>query len=192
MPLPLGHAAVGIAVADVFSPKESTFSDSLDWKRLLFITFLANLPDFDMFLGLFLKGNGNYFHRSASHSILVALLMGVLVSQAWKWWDKIPRIGMGLCFLIILSHGLTDVFCTSSSAALFWPFETYSFAGDNRSWSDVLNIVFLQAFRDTAVLTGSALVIFLNRFVRSLLVKTRIPASQPVDIAKPSLRNRKS
>lgn len=67
MPFPLGHAAGGLAIYELYAKNGFKVRP---WKALVFIIVLTNLPDIDMLIGLILQANGNIFHRGPSHSLL--------------------------------------------------------------------------------------------------------------------------
>jgi membrane-bound metal-dependent hydrolase YbcI (DUF457 family) len=162
MPLPLGHTAIGLAAYELDSDNNSATSRL---KLIIFISVLANLPDLDVIIGLVVKWNGSAFHRGPTHSVIFALIMGFFASRAWKFSSQIPRMKFGMCFLIILSHILGDIFFTPSPVSFFWPFEVSWSSGYN-GWSDVLSLVFVQEFQDIGVIVGSALLIMFARLIR--------------------------
>jgi membrane-bound metal-dependent hydrolase YbcI (DUF457 family) len=162
LPLPLGHAAIGIAVNELCSKDKSALNR---WKTAVFVAVLANLPDIDVVIGLLFQGNGNAFHRGPTHSLLFAFLIGLLASNAWKLCLQIPKISFRNCFLLILSHVLADFFFTSSPVSFLWPLEVNWTAGYSR-WGDVMNSVFLQPFHDAGIIMGCAVVIILIRVMR--------------------------
>ncbi|MBW2601827.1 MAG: metal-dependent hydrolase [Deltaproteobacteria bacterium] len=162
MPLPLGHAAIGLTTYEVCSKSESVFHR---WKVILFVVILANLPDIDVILGLLFRGNGSAFHRGPTHSLFFALLMGFVASIAWKCWSQIPRLGFGKCFLLTFSHVVADLFLTASEVSLFWPFEvnwTTGYCG----WGDIVGTVFLQAFQDIGIIIGCIVIMIIKQLVR--------------------------
>ena len=55
MPFPLGHAAGGLAIYELYA--KNGFKVRL-WKAVVFIIVLTNLPDIDMLIGLIVHGNG--------------------------------------------------------------------------------------------------------------------------------------
>ena len=162
MPLPMGHIAVGLATYEL-STNNNSKTNSL--KLIIFLTILANLPDFDVIFGLLIKWNGNAFHRGPTHSLIFALIMGFLASRAWKLSSQIPRIKFGVCFLIILSHVIADFFFTSSPVSFFWPIEV-SWSSGYSGWGDVLSSVFFQGFQDAGIIIGSAISIILIRLIK--------------------------
>ena len=158
MPLPLGHTAIGLATHELFSENISAFDQ---WKTTLFIATIANFPDIDVLLGLVFTGNGSAFHRGPTHSLIFALFMGFLASNAWKLGSKIPRMGFGSCFLVVLSHIMADLLFTSSRVSFFWPFEVH-WAGGFTNWADVMCSVFMKISRDAGIMTASVLLILLK------------------------------
>ena len=173
MPLPLGHAAVGIATGELAGKKKPAIA----WKYYIFVAFLANLPDMDVVIGLLFNGNGNLFHRGMTHSLLFALVMGFLAAQGWKLWPKLPKISFYIGFLVIFSHVAADMLFTGSPVSLFWPLEIYR-PSEYKGWLDILNVVFFEASRDAAIIAGSAIVFFLTRWARQTLALLTSPAVQ--------------
>ena len=78
MPLPLGHAAIGLATYETVK-KEDPGSSRIS--IFLFITILANLPDVDVLVGLLTHGNGSLFHRGPTHSLAFALASGLAAAN---------------------------------------------------------------------------------------------------------------
>ena len=93
MPLPMGHTVIGLAFYEFSSNNNDPLSR---FKIFIFITILANLPDFDVIVGLLIKWNGNAFHRGPTHSMIFALIMGFIASRAWKFSSHIPRMNFGI------------------------------------------------------------------------------------------------
>jgi len=164
MPLPLGHAAVGIAAAEFSSQSHPV----KNWKYYLMLTFLANSPDFDVIVGLLAKGNGNHFHRGMTHSMLFALVIAGFAAWLLRRVPRWPKIQFGTCFLVVFSHIAADLIFTDSPVSLFWPFETIKDAG-YRGWLEVLNTIIFEAYRDIFIITGSLLIIFLARKGRKII-----------------------
>jgi len=163
MPLPLGHAAIGLATYELGANNDSALSR---FKIFIFISILANLPDLDVIAGLLIKWNGNAFHRGPTHSLAFALMMGFVASRAWKFWPKIPRIKFGACVLIIFSHVLGDLLFTTAPVSVFWPFEV-SWSLGYSGWSDVLTSILLNGFQDAGIIIGSAASIILVSSIRA-------------------------
>jgi membrane-bound metal-dependent hydrolase YbcI (DUF457 family) len=161
MPLPLGHAAIGLSTYSLCS-RNNQVKDRL--KIIILITLLSNLPDIDVLIGLVFQGNGNVFHRGPTHSMLFALLTGYLASNAYKVWAKIPKLNFRICFLVILSHIVGDSLLTNSPISFFWPFEVNCVSGYS-GWFDVMNSVLLETLQDTVVIIGCIMTVLLNRFI---------------------------
>lgn len=162
MPLPLGHTAAGLAIHDVCAKNRATLGL---WKTLAFVIILTNLPDIDVLVGLVVHGNGNFFHRGPTHSLLFALIMAFLVSNSWRCWSKIPRVSYLLCFSLILSHILADALLTSAPVSFWYPLEVNSSVGHS-GWWEVIESVLFGAFRDLGIIVISAVVLLLNRILR--------------------------
>ena len=162
MPLPIGHTAIGLATYELSTNNNSALNN---FKIFIFLTILANMSDFDVIVGLLIKWNGNAFHRGPTHSLIFALIMGFLASRAWKFSSQIPRMRFDICFLIILTHILADLFFTSSPVSFFWPLEV-SWSSGYSGWNDVLTSVFFRGYQDFEVIIGSAILIILIRLTR--------------------------
>ena len=142
MPLPLGHAAIGLAI---HSCVRRTEPDSLSWRMVLFVAILANLPDIDVLFGLITEGNGSAFHRGPTHSLVFAVVAALLASRAWRLGYAIPEVGFLWSFLLIISHVAADAVFTNSSVSFFWPLEV-NWSSGYSSWTDVLASVSFGAF----------------------------------------------
>jgi len=175
VPLPLGHSAIGFATHSLISKDKDCFNK---WQVAIFIVILSNLPDIDVLLGLIIQNNGSAFHRGPTHSILFALIMGFIASQSSKLWSQIPKISFKTCFLLILSHVVSDYFLTNSPVSFYWPFEV-SWSTGNSGWSQVLNTVFFDAVEDTAILLICTCIIMLVMIFRRFyfLRKTKLSDS---------------
>lgn len=93
-------------------------------RRLLWLGMLASMaPDMDVVafkLGIaYADGFG---HRGASHSLLFAVLLGLLISALPIRWS-VPRMRVfGFVALSTLSHPLLDMLTNGGlGVALFWP-----------------------------------------------------------------------
>ena len=162
MPLPLGHAAAGLAIHDLYEKGRSALGL---WKTLAFVIVLTNLPDLDVLVGLIVHGNGNFFHRGPTHSLLFALIMAFLVSNSWRCWSKMPRASYLLSFSLIFSHILADALLTAAPVSLWYPLELNSSVGHS-GWWEVIESVLFGAFRDLGIIVVSAVVLLLNRIIR--------------------------
>ena len=86
MPLLISHS---LAAGVIYTTLDED-GDLRGWRRLLIAIGLANAPDLDLLPGLLL-GDPNRFHRGASHSLVIALGLGLLVgivawrTHRWHW-----------------------------------------------------------------------------------------------------------
>ena len=154
MPLPLGHTAAGLAIHDLYT--KSNKNDQL-WKILTCVAVLSNLPDIDVLIGLVVQGNGNFFHRGPTHSLLFAVVMAFIASNAW-------RLSPALCFLLVFSHVVADAMLTSSPVSFWWPLELNLSLGHS-GWREIIRSVLFGTFRDLGIIVLSAAVIFLKRLI---------------------------
>jgi membrane-bound metal-dependent hydrolase YbcI (DUF457 family) len=161
MPLPLGHTAIGLATYELCSKNQRVPDKFI---LAVFIAILANLPDMDIVIGLIFKGNGNAFHRGPTHSLIFAIVMGYLASNAWRLWSQIPRMHFKNCFLLILSHIAADFFFTSSPISFFWPIEL-NWAAGYSGWRDIVVPVFMEAYRDAGIIVVCGVTLILSRVI---------------------------
>jgi hypothetical protein len=68
------------------------------------------------------------------------------------------------CFLLILSHVSADFFFTGSPVSFFWPLKL-NWVGEGTELGDVIIPVFLQNYREAAILTLCGIIILLNRMI---------------------------
>jgi membrane-bound metal-dependent hydrolase YbcI (DUF457 family) len=163
MPLPIGHTAIGLAAYETLPSSQNPPS------RLAvaaYISFLSNLPDLDILFGLLLHGNGAAFHRGPTHSLLFAVLAGVIASQMGRVWPVIPRFGFGLSFALIFSHVLADLLLTDAPVSLLWPLEVYWTPGFN-GWGNVLHTVVFKSIQDAGIVAVSLVYLLALRHMRS-------------------------
>jgi membrane-bound metal-dependent hydrolase YbcI (DUF457 family) len=163
MPLPLGHIAIGLATHE-WTTTRSAFSR---WRLFAAIVVLTNLPDIDVVLGLLLQWNGSAFHRGPTHSLLFALVMGVLASRAPRIWGRLPRLGFWTCFALILSHVAADAWLSTSAVSFFWPLETNWSAGHS-GWQEVVAMVLKGDVQDAWICLGAGAAIIIYRAARAL------------------------
>ena len=162
MPLPFGHAAIGLTTQELFSENTSAIEK---WRTILLVAVMANVPDIDVLLGLVFKGNGSAFHRGPTHSLIFAVFMGFLASNALKLSFKMPKMRFGNCFLVIFSHLMADLLFTASRVSFFWPFEVH-WAQGFTNWVDIMCSVFIKTSQDAEIITASALLILLKRYTK--------------------------
>lgn len=168
MPLPLAHTMIGLTTNEVLGRG----SAPPDWKTVIFIVVLSNLPDLDIAAGLLVHGNGCAFHRGPTHSIAFAMLAGVLATNVSKLWPVIPRMNWIHSFLIVLSHVISDLLFTKSPVSLLWPLETHWVDGVS-GWGESLMPIFLEAYKDVWVLLICLLMMMLVRLAATVKERTR-------------------
>lgn len=128
MPLPVAHAAAGLASYLLFRD-ESIPRPALrkELSLALVAVISANLPDLDFLPGLIIDQPAQ-FHHGPSHSLLTGAITGALVYLvARPFFREIPRTKLFLIFLTAgLSHTLLDFLAVDTSfpygVPLFWPF----------------------------------------------------------------------
>lgn len=160
MPLPMGHAVLGLTSQYMVSQDTSVFKK---WKPAMVVMMLANLPDIDVLIGLVFFSNGNAIHRGPTHSLLFALVAGLFFSKALRWIPEMPRISFRDCSLVILSHLAADHFFTSSPISFFFPFENLTTIGYS-GWGDVVSTVIYNNINDSNIIFGCIIIISLNIF----------------------------
>ena len=164
MPLPIGHAAIGIATHNIFSDGNR---QPINWQVGLLIVVLSNLPDIDVIFGLILQNNVSAFHRGPTHSILFSLVGGYAVYKVSLWLKKTQLLSWKTCVAIVFSHNLADYFFTTAPVSFFWPFEVY-WSTDSTQWQQVFHTVFFEAAKDGAIVFGCAVIIIANMIVRRI------------------------
>ena len=163
MPLPLAHAAIGVATNELLTEDRTAISRL---KTIIFIFLLSNLPDIDVIFGLACEWNGNAYHRGLTHSLVFALLMGWMASMAWKSFRVFPKMNFGACFLIILSHVLADLFLTGSPVSMFWPIENNISYG-HTGWKVVFNAVAYGEMEDAGIIIAATICMAAIRSMKS-------------------------
>ncbi|HVP79239.1 MAG TPA: metal-dependent hydrolase [Thermodesulfobacteriota bacterium] len=159
MPLPIGHAAIGFTTYSFCNGNES---GSRLWKVLTGILILSNLPDVDVLFGIVFTGNGNVFHRGPTHSLIFALIAGLLAHGVCRLWSQLPKLSFRVCFLLILSHILADSLLSTSPISFFWPV-TVNWSTGHSGIGDVINLVLFGNDRDGKIMIGCASLILLHR-----------------------------
>lgn len=122
MPLPAAHGIIGASIIAI-SRRSVIFSR--DWVSLSLGALLAISPDLD-FIFVWILCFGGAWHRSFTHSVLFALLVGAMTSGI----AGPPRIREAIVYAsAVISHSLLDLFTTKTMAGveLFWPFYAYRF-----------------------------------------------------------------
>ena len=175
MPLPLGHAAGGLAIYELYAKNGFHMRP---WKALVFTLVLTNLPDIDVLIGLIVHGNGAIFHRGPTHSLLFAVVISALVSNAWRCWSRIPRVPFLLSILLLLSHILLDAILTSAPVSFWWPLEVH-WSGGYSGWSDVIDSILFGVLQDVrmtdiGIIVAAGTVIVLNRLFKNMAILSNL------------------
>ncbi|HEY1955989.1 MAG TPA: metal-dependent hydrolase [Polyangiaceae bacterium] len=115
----IGHIAVGMAFGRAYS------RDPVVAKRaMVAFSVLSIWPDADAIGFVFHVPYASTFgHRGATHSLLVALALGLLAYPLAKRWDLPARRTAIFATLVAVSHGLLDTMTYGGGhgCALFWP-----------------------------------------------------------------------
>jgi membrane-bound metal-dependent hydrolase YbcI (DUF457 family) len=123
MPSPVGHALSGLVAGLAVSQRKKKVC-----RIMLGFVFLTVLPDFD-FLPGWLAGQPNLFHRGFSHSLLMAVIIGVTVGLVVKASGRgkfMPSAVAG--FSLYALHIVLDLFSVDHSVPrgfqVLWPFDS--------------------------------------------------------------------
>ncbi|MBW2107187.1 MAG: metal-dependent hydrolase [Deltaproteobacteria bacterium] len=161
MPLPLGHATLGLVAYEATRDKTSA---PRWWVVGFTVAVLANLPDIDVVIGLICKANGWAFHRGPTHSLAFSLICGLAASWACRTLPGLPRLHLRTCILIIQSHIIADL-VQGGPVSVFWPFQL-QWAGGHIGWSGVLGSVVFEVFNDFKLIIAAGLVAVSIRIIR--------------------------
>jgi membrane-bound metal-dependent hydrolase YbcI (DUF457 family) len=168
MPFPIAHGLIG---ASLFAATQKKISRGQDIRLMLLAAGLAMLPDLDFLFTWVFDLHG--WHRSFTHSIGFAVVMGLVASHLAA--AKSFRAAIGLV-LAPLSHGLLDALVSSrkwTGVELLWPisehrfnlgfFDYFSFSFDPRidRWTDIL-IYLLKVSLLEAIVVGPILFVVLK------------------------------
>lgn len=125
----IGHIAVGMACGRAYSA-----DDAIAKKAAVAFSIVALWPDVDAVGFLFgVHYSDPFGHRGATHSIPVALAVGLASLWIAKKRNLPPLRTFVFTTIAALSHGLLDTltFGGGLGCALLWPFSTWRF------WSPV-------------------------------------------------------
>lgn len=123
----LGHIAVGLAAARLY--QQAYLRPATLPGLMVVLSGLALLPDADVIaFALGIPYRAPFGHRGASHSLICALVCGVLGmfllyrDQHGTWGSRL-RLGLFLSG-VVASHGLLDTLTDGGlGVALAWPFD---------------------------------------------------------------------
>lgn len=130
MSLPIGHLLAGVCVHAAMAPRVKPLGGRLAWALT---ALLPQVPDFDFFAVWVLDQPSHVWHRTWSHSLLFALVCGLLGVALWRragdgeGADR-DALWIGLfAALLVLSHDLVDMLgyggggAPGRGVALWWP-----------------------------------------------------------------------
>ncbi len=145
MPTPVGHALAGLAVAGLASrgvaPKPA---------HVAVLVFCATAPDLDLLLRFV---DGVNHHRAASHSLAVAVIVGVLASVLRRTGLDLPG-GFAIA-AAWASHVVLDYLGRDNSPPIglmaLWPFSSAFFASPVSVFYDVPRSFSMAAIRHNVV-----------------------------------------
>lgn len=163
MPSPVGHTLAGLCgliIGDLFLSKPPP-------RPILLISsaIIANLPDLDMLPGVLLLGDPKAFHRQATHSLFMAIVVGVIAALLVKrhrnrlWWG-VWATGL------YAGHICLDFLVEDSGVQAFWPlskdfFHSYFalFAGFNYSQPGQSTVATLFSLHNFLTVTREIIII---------------------------------
>jgi inner membrane protein len=125
----LGHIAVGMACGRAFSRDRATAK-----RAMIVFSAISLWPDIDAIGFLVGIGYGDSLgHRGATHSLLVALFVGLASYAYAQRKDLPPKRTAVFTTIVAASHGLLDTMTYGGGlgCALFWPLS------DARFWAPV-------------------------------------------------------
>jgi inner membrane protein len=118
----LGHLAVGLAAGRHYARQAEVPAA----KSCLLFMALSMLPDADILgFGFGIAYEDPFGHRGATHSLVMALLVGALAAALDR---RNSRLMFWLASATIASHGLLDTLTDGGlGAALLWPFDLHRY-----------------------------------------------------------------
>lgn len=117
----IGHVIVGIAAARLIAPLGSSLLDRIVLAGAL--SALALAPDADVIaFWLRIPYAAEWGHRGASHSLLLAGVIGAACGLLLGRWTRRVAASVLLCVAVAASHGLLDALTDGGlGVALLWP-----------------------------------------------------------------------
>jgi inner membrane protein len=118
----LGHIAVGIAASRHAALAQPRLSNRL--VVMVLFALIAYLPDLDV-IGYWcgIPYASPFGHRGATHSLVFALLMGMLLGRMGKAIGVSYRRMAFISLLLLVSHGSLDALTNGGKGVeFFWPF----------------------------------------------------------------------
>jgi len=151
MPSPLGHSLAGFVIHLCAAGKQPR----RQWPTLLLLITLANLPDIDFVVGYFIGEHGAY-HRGPSHSLIVALLIGIVLggligTRTGRYMAPTVLASAAYASHIVLDMLIGSELSGTFGLQIFWPLSSERFT---LPWS-----VFRMA-ADSIIATGPITTLF--------------------------------
>lgn len=119
----LGHVAIGVVVARWRDSRPGAPPLALS---MLGLSALSLLPDADFVA--FMVGipySDPFGHRGMTHSLLFAVLVGLVVALALRLRGQPVLLDAVLATLVVASHGVLDAMTTGGlGVEFFWPLDT--------------------------------------------------------------------
>ena len=147
MPSPIAHATAGYVIFQILKdrlPERWRTLRQGGWLVLGAVICLALLPDLDAIPGV-LSGNLKRYHNNLTHSVLLALPVGLAVAAlarrfrigSARWWFAAAFLGYAL-------HVGMDYLTWGRGVMAFWPltaarFRPAAFAFAGLGWNDPLS-----------------------------------------------------
>ncbi len=125
----LGHVAIGMAAARWYNSGAEPASRRQLVLSMVAFSALSMAPDLDVWaFKLHIPYEAPFGHRGASHSILVAVILGPLLALLLRARAGLSRSKVSIAVLmtlVVLSHGFLDTltFGGGHGVALLWPFD---------------------------------------------------------------------
>ncbi len=130
MSSPLGHGLVGSMIYTL-AKKASFLPNNTIWLHIGFF-LLASLPDLDFIPILLWNLPKDDFHRTYSHSLIFAVLVGILLASLYQLiFKRHLKHLFWLLPVVIATHGLMDACCLDlfppCGVMYLWPFSKHYF-----------------------------------------------------------------
>jgi len=133
-----GHVAVGMLAGRLHGGAEGRFSRRCSWGTMFTFAALSAMPDADVLaVAMGAHDSGFAGHRGASHSLSVAIAVGVVCALAARklGWPVLRTAIAGT--LAVASHGILDAFGEGGRGIpLLWPFSHARFMSPLRLLPD--------------------------------------------------------
>lgn len=122
----LGHIAVGLAAGRRYATARA---GTATFRAMLAFSALSMLPDADVIgFKLGIRYADPWGHRGASHSLLIAVCVGLACGVLGRTWRLPFWRTTGFAALTVASHGLLDALTDGGRGiALAWPVSIHRF-----------------------------------------------------------------